>query len=133
MSELNKHEKYQALAINTMTPGELIVLLFEEGILCIHRSVFYIRNKNVADAHKNIIKAQNIVLYLIDILDINYPLSDKLLKLYDFIYMQLIKANAEKDEQLLNDIAGFFKQLKETWQQAEISNRENSILRSTGS
>lgn len=128
MATPNPYEKYQNLAINTLTPGELIILLYDEISLSLNKAMYNIKNSKTNDAHNNIIKAENIVLYLIDILDMNYPIADKLLELYDFIYKQLVKANVEKNPKLIEETLKLADSLKETWKQADIITRKKSKL-----
>lgn len=124
MSYTNPYQQYKAQSINTLTPGELLIMLYDHMILCINKSILSIKNKKIIEAHENIIKAENIVLYLIDILDMSYPVSKDLLQLYDFLNKQLILANAKKDENILKELLPLISELKTTWQQADIKCRQ---------
>ncbi|MGI5891307.1 MAG: flagellar export chaperone FliS [Bacillota bacterium] len=128
MSYANAYAKYKDLSVKTLTPGELIVLLYDEMALQINRAILNIKKNKLEDVHHNLIKAQNIVLYLVDILDINYPISDNLLRLYEFIYFQMVKANGEKNVVFLEDVLHITNQLKDTWRQAESIHRQKMSL-----
>jgi flagellar protein FliS len=127
MNASNQYKQYQSQAINTLTPGELLIILYDQLILCINKAVLNIKNKKINDTHNNIIKAQNIILYLIDILDMSFPISKELLQLYEYIYKQLISANVAKDEKILKEILPLISELKNTWQQADIAARKKNI------
>jgi len=129
MESNSQYQKYRTLSVNTLTPGERIILLYEELFLQINRAVLHIQNDKVGDAHHNIIKAENIILYLVDILDLNYPISKELLRLYDYIYIQLVNANTMKDATMLQALLPFITELKETWQQAEKNIRQKQMLK----
>ena len=129
MQDNNQYQQYQALSINTMTPGERIILLYEQLYLQISRSVLLIKNNKPADAHNCIIKAEKIILYLIDILDLSYSISKELLNIYEVIYKQLINANMEKDEETLQKMLPLITELKNTWQQAEQDIRKKQMLK----
>lgn len=58
-------------------------------------------------------------MYLIDILDIKYPISNNLLQIYEYIYLQLIYANTYKKEDTLSKILAIVTEMKATWQQAQ--------------
>jgi len=120
----NLYTKYQTLSVNTLTPGELIVLLYEELALRMNRAVLHIKNGKMEDAHKSMTKAEDIVLYLVDILDVNYPISDELLPLYEFIYRQLVVANGEKNASILEETVKIVNQMKDVWKEAESINRQ---------
>ncbi len=120
----NIYAMYKTQTVQTMTPGELIVLLYEELGLRINRAILQIKRQKWEDAHKSIVRAEEIVLYLTEILDLNYPIADELLKLYEFMYRQLVQANGDKGIPLLEDVAKIAGQLKEVWKEAESLNRQ---------
>lgn len=126
MESNNQYQKYRDISVNTSTPGERVILLYDEAILQINRAILHIKKKEPGFAHENIIKAEKIFLYLIDILDLRYPISQDLLKFYRFIYLQLIEANAYKDGDKLLKILTYVKELKDTWQQIEIEMRQKN-------
>jgi len=122
----NQYQKYRDISVYTSTPGERVIILYDEAVMQINRAILHIRKKELGAAHDNIIKAEKIFLYMIDILDLRYPISEDLLKFYRFIYLQLIEANAHKDEEKLQKILAYVKELKETWQQIEIEIRQKN-------
>ncbi len=125
----SQYQKYRMLSINTLTPGERIILLYDELFLQINRAILHIEKKKVGDAHHNIIKAENIILYLVDVLDLSYPISQDLLKLYEYIYQQLVNANTIKDKTILQALLPFIIDLKNTWQQAEKDLRQKQMVK----
>jgi flagellar protein FliS len=90
MAENNNFQKYQEQYVNTLTPGELVTLLYNEIIKRINKSIQNINDKKVCDAHNNIVKAQDILLHLISTLDFSYPISSELQLLYEYMYDRLI-------------------------------------------
>lgn len=124
MSYSNQYQQYKTQSINTLTPGELLILLYDHLILCINKAINNIKNKNIVEAHQNIMKAENIILYLIDILDMSFPISKDLLQIYDFLNKQLMSANVKKDEDILKDLLPLVSELKTTWQQADMKSRQ---------
>jgi flagellar protein FliS len=124
MDMSNQYQNYRATSISTFTPEELLIFLYNELSLYIHQAILKIKKNNLPDAHNSIIKAENIIQYLMDILDLNYPIADELLKLYSYMYKQLIQANIRKDESVLKEILSFVTELKDTWQQAQQKNRK---------
>lgn len=125
MPATDPYKKYREQSVNTMTPGELIVLLYEEAAMSINKAKNYISKNDTCEAHNSIIKAENIFLYLMDSLDMNYPISQNLLLLYDYLYNRLVTANLEKNADILQEVLSKTVELKDTWKQAEINNREH--------
>lgn len=126
MAISNPYQQYKTQSVSTLAPGELIILLYDKLSLCLNNAVKDIRANHPDLAHDNIIKAENIVLYFIDILDINYPIADELLRLYDFLYRQMVRANIEKNAGLLEEVLKMSDSLKETWKQADLQSRQKS-------
>ena len=123
MSIFNPLAQYQNQAVNTATPGELIVLLFGGIVKNIHLAMNAIKNKQPKEAHTSIIKAENIFYALIDCLDMQFPISTDLRDLYEFINSRLIQANIKKDNAILEEILPLVIDLRNTWQEAEKINR----------
>ena len=86
-----------------------------------------IEKKDMEDANNNIIRAQDIVLEFISTLDRSYELSNSLLLLYDYMHRRLIDANIHKDTKVLEEVLGFAKQLRDTWEEAmKIAKRQKN-------
>lgn len=96
MTAANPYAMYKAQSVSTLTPGELIIFLYDEMATRINRAIASIKKNKLEEAHKNILKAEDIITYLTDILDMNYPLSQELFRLYEFIFLHLIQANTKK-------------------------------------
>jgi flagellar protein FliS len=47
-----------------------------------------------------------------------YEISQSLALLYDYMYRRLIDANIKKDKDILEEVLGFAKELRDTWAQA---------------
>lgn len=114
----NQLQQYKQQSINTMTSGELLILLYDEWIKRMRRAVIAIEEGNTVQAHESIVRAQDIVDYLNATLDPKYPISSELARLYDFFKQQLVEANVKKDKEVLEVIIPMVNDLRETWKQA---------------
>ena len=120
MAASNPYTNYKEQAIMTMTPGELIIVLYEECIKMLNHAVFYIEEKNDLDeADKAIRKAQRIIHYLDGILDYKYEIATNLHMLYDYFIRTLVQANIRKRVEVLKPIIPMISELKDSFQQAE--------------
>lgn len=107
---------YQVNAVETQTQGQLIVLLYEGAIKFIETSQCAIDENKVDEAHRNIIKTQNIIKELMITLNMEAgPISKQLFDLYEFMYFQLVQANLKKDKQLLDEVKSLLLELVEAW------------------
>jgi len=127
MPDLSPYSQYKAASVQTLTPGELVVLMYEEAAASVNRAVFFINGKKLSSAHESIMRAEKIVLYLAEILDFRYPISSELSSLYEYIHSLLVDANIRKDAKALSEAARVLTELKETWRQADASGRQNRV------
>jgi flagellar secretion chaperone FliS len=123
----NQYLKYQEQAVFTMTPGERILLLYDKAILDMNVAIKYIDQRDFCKSHNNIIQAENIVLYLRGILDMQYPVSKVLFDFYGYIYKNLISANVRKDKELLRELIDMMGDVKGAWQEAETLSHEKPV------
>jgi len=118
MTTANPYQQYQQNVVNTSTPQELVLMLYNGLIKFLNLSVQAIENKELENAHNNIIKAQRIIEEFMATLDMDYDISKNLYSLYDYMHRRLIDANIRKDKEILEEVLGFARQLRDTWAQA---------------
>jgi len=113
------YKKYVQQSITSLTAGEQLVLLLEKACINITRAIDCIEKKDITTAHNLIVKTEDIYGYLIDSLDMSFPISQNLFSLYNFLIEQLTQANIKKDAEILRRISKLAVELKDTWKQAE--------------
>jgi len=109
------YDQYKKTSIESISPGKLLLMLFEGAIRNVDNAKQGIIDKDINTAHTQIVKTQNIILELISSLDMEYEISNQLFDLYEFIYYQLVVANAQKDLKILDDIRGLLVNLYDMW------------------
>lgn len=114
----NGYNQYKANSINTATPEELTLMLYNGLVKFIMQAQVAIDAKNIEKANGGIIKAQAILKEFQATLDMNYDVSEGLNSLYDYMYRRLVEANLKKDKEILEEVLGFAKELRDTWAQA---------------
>jgi len=103
-----------------MTPGELILVLYEECIKSLNKAIYYIEEeKNNDEAEKLIKKTQRIIHYLDGILDYKYDISVNLHLLYDYFIKTLVKANIRKRTEVIKPLIPMIEELRSAFSQAE--------------
>jgi flagellar protein FliS len=113
--------KYLETSIQTATPAQLLIMLYDGAIRFCRTASKAIDNGQTEEAHRNIIKAEDILLEFVISLDKTAPVADGLVQLYDYMYQRLIEANTKKDKGIIEEVIGFLVELKETWVQAALS------------
>ncbi len=120
MAASNPYNKYKEQSIMTMTPGELIIVLYEECLKTLNLAVYYIEEKKDMDeAEKSIKKVQRIIHYLDGILDFKYDIANNLHMLYDYFIRTLVQANIRKRSEVIKPLIPLIEELKSSFQQAE--------------
>ena len=118
MVAYNAYNQYKENSIYTASPEELTLMLYNGLIKFIMRGIDSIEKKNIEEANYNIIRAQDIVQEFINTLDMRFEISRDLSSIYDYLYRRLIAANTSKDKEILNEVLGFAKILRDTWEEA---------------
>lgn len=115
---MNAAAAYQDNKVLTATPAELTLMLYDGVIKFCNIAVMAIEKNDISKAHLNIIKAENIILELKATLDFNYPISNELDVLYEYIYKRLTDANLIKETEILEEVLSFVRELRDTWKEA---------------
>lgn len=118
MSTANAYQAYQSNSVLTSSPHELTLMLYNGAIKFCVQGKAAINDKNVQEAHRLIVRAQDIIQELQITLDHKYPISEELHRMYDFILYQLAEANMAKSTEHLDVAADFIREMRDTWAEA---------------
>src|SRR5574344_2038400 len=119
--------QYKQNEIETATPEQILILLYDAAIRFLIKAKQAIEEKNIQETHNNIVACENIILEFMSTIDIKNggDLAQRLYNLYDYFYNTLVEANMQKDMRKVNEVLTHLKGLRETWQKAiNISNQE---------
>lgn len=125
----NPYQQYRTTSIQTASPAKLLLMLYEGLIVFIKKGKQEIESGNLVQAHNFIVKAQDILTELMSNLKMEYPISQNLFQLYDYMKQRLVAANIKKDTEILDEVLTFAEELRDTWAQAakNIKGREAEI------
>jgi flagellar protein FliS len=124
MSVRNPYQSYQQNAINTASPGELTLMLYNGCLKFIHIAKTAIAEKNIELKNTNIQKAQKIIQELMVTLNPELEVSKSMMPLYDYVYRRLIEANIKSDLAILEEVEEFVTDFRDTWKQVIQINRQ---------
>lgn len=102
--ENNPIQHYKEQSVNTMTPNELLLLLFDELMKNLLRCGLALDKQEYELMEASVDKAQDIIRYLDDTLDDQYPISRQLHKLYDFFGYQLGRVKFGRNKAVLDQV-----------------------------
>ncbi len=116
-------KSYTTVAVNTATPGQLVLMLFDGALrfLSTALSGFQLeavgaRNEQI---HNNLLKTQRILRELQCSLDLKAggEFAATMYALYDFMVEQLTRANLKKDAAPLHTVERLLGEIRDAWAQ----------------
>ena len=116
-------QAYQNNSVNTATPGELTLMLYNGALKFLKQTKASISEKKWDKAHEYNMRVQNIIQELIITLDRTYPIAEQLLSLYEYVQSRLVEANIKKETSILDEVEGLLTQFRDTWKQAMVLNK----------
>jgi flagellar protein FliS len=119
----NPYTSYKNQSIQTMTPGEMVIALYEGLIKQLNLAIIYIEEKNMSDGHISLMKSQDIIMYLISTLNPNVEISKTILPYYELFQRHIIDANYKKDIKIIQSILPLIEEFKQIFVQADRINR----------
>ncbi|MCR5429083.1 MAG: flagellar export chaperone FliS [Lachnospiraceae bacterium] len=120
---------YKNNSIQTASPAELTLMLYDGAIKFCNIALGAIENGDIQKANTNIIKAENIITEFRATLDFKYPVAKDFELVYDYIYRRLIDANIHKDAEALTEALGYIREMRDTWKEVM---RLNKVQNATG-
>jgi len=119
----NPYASYKTQSIQTMTPGEMVVALYEGLIKQLNLAILYIEEKNIVEGHTSLMKSQDIITYLISTLNPDIEISKTILPYYELFQRQIMDANLKKDVQTIKSVLPLIEEFKLIFTQADRLNR----------
>lgn len=106
---------YKQAAAMTSTPSQLLIMLYDGCIRFIRAGIDGIHERNIQKANNNLIRAQSIIYELIRTLDMKYPISEQLVRVYEYMIYQLVQANTKKSAVNAEEVLAHVMELREAW------------------
>lgn len=119
----NAYSQYNNNKVLTASPAELTLMLYEGAIKFCNIAEVAIEQKDVQKAHNNIIKAQHIIDYLRQTLDMKYPVAQDFERIYEYLSRRLLEANMKKDVVILKEVNEHLHSVRDTWKEVMQINR----------
>lgn len=114
---------YQATAIKTAGPGQLILMLFDGALRFMATAAAGFEEKDlttqIETIHNNLIKAQRVLRELQTSLDMNKgsEFSQRMFALYDYMIAQLTEANLGKKPEPIQIVRTLLEPIRDAWAQ----------------
>ncbi len=113
----NAYAQYNNNKVMTASPAELTLMLYEGAIKFCNVAELAIEDNDIEKAHNNIVKAQRIVDYLRQTLDMKYAVAQDFENIYSYLSQRLIEANIRKDKDIVKEVNGHLHSVRDTWKE----------------
>lgn len=117
-------QNYKAQSLNTMTQGELLILLMDELVKRMMRADIALEQRDIPLFEASIQRCIDIVRYLDDTLDRRYEVSRGLHRLYDFFCYDFNRIALGRNRTELNKLRPMITDLRDTFRIAERNTAE---------
>lgn len=123
-----QQNKYMQTAIQTATPAQLLIMLYDGAIRFSRIGIEAIKQHKYDVANENLCKVQDIIREFAVTLDKQSPVAENLLRLYDYFLFLLIQANKEKSIEPVEEVVEYLMELKQTWTEAARSIPKEGVV-----
>jgi flagellar protein FliS len=111
-------QAYKKAAVSTVDQRKLIVMLYDGAIRFLTTAVERMRQQDIYEAHRNLIRGKSIIAELLASLNLEAggEIARNLQRLYTYMFNELIEANLNNDPERVTQVAGLLKELRTGWQ-----------------
>lgn len=122
--EAQGYQQYKQQSVNTMTQGELLIVLYDELVKRATRAGIALDQKDYPLFEASVDRCLDILHYLDDTLDHQYPISAELHRLYDFFCYDFNRVKAGRNQKELARLCPMMTDLRNSFRAAEKNSSE---------
>ena len=113
----NPYAQYRNNKIMTATPAELTLMLYEGAIKFGNLAIKAMEEKDIEQAHINIIRVQKIIDEFRATLNKKYPVAEEFDKVYRYLLQRLIEVNITKDKEIMEEVVMHMRSMCDNWRE----------------
>ena len=115
----NPYNIYKQNSVNMASSQRLLLMLLDGAVKYTKIARMAILNKDIAKAHKELVRVQDIFLELMITMDKNTKYMEDLYNIYDFIKNELAKANIKKDITIIDNTLPLIEEIRDMWYEVD--------------
>ena len=119
MYTANPYNIYKQNSVNMASSQQLLLMLLDGVVKYTKIARMAILNKDIARAHKELVRVQDIFLELMITMDKNTKYMEDLYNIYDFIKNELAKANIKKDITIIDNTLPLIEEIRDMWYEVD--------------
>lgn len=116
----NGYAAYNLRRIQTASPAELTLMLYEGAIKFCNIAIMGVEEHNIEKAHNNIVKVQRIIEEFQATLNHKYEVAEDFDAVYSYLLRRLLEANIKKDKEILEEVLKHLRTMRETWKEVMV-------------
>ncbi len=132
MTMNNGYAAYANNKIMTASPAELTLMLYEGAIKFCNIAIMAVEQNDIEKAHNNIMKVENIISEFQATLNHKYPVAKDFENVYVYLKDRLREANFKKDKEILDEVLGHLRTMRDTWKEVMRITKNGSTVSSQG-
>lgn len=125
------YQGYKEQGINDLSQGELLLLLYDELVKRLLRADLALGKEDYPLFEASVDRSLDIIRYLDDTLDMQYPISRSLNRLYDFFSFELNRVKAGRNKTELDRVKTMVGELRDTFREAQKNVRQEAAAQET--
>ena len=110
---------YKSNEVLTASKKKLVIMLYDGAAKNLKLAKLAMEDKKIERVNSMIIKTQNILVELMSTLNFEDggEVANNLMALYEYMYQKTIRANIDKNSEILDEVIGYLEELSDTWSQ----------------
>lgn len=113
------YQQYKAKSLDTMTAGELLLVLYDELVTRATRAEIALKAQKYDIFEQSVTRCKEIIRYLDDTLDRQYPISADLSRLYEYFLYSLSRVQSGRNAKVLAEIKPMLVELRDSFHIAQ--------------
>ena len=114
----NGYEQYKMQSVNTMTSGEMLLLLYDELLKRLARAQVALEDENYDLFNQSVQRSKEIVQYLDFTLNMEYKISYELRRMYEFFQYELSRLQAGRNTAVIQELKPLVGELRDAFKEA---------------
>lgn len=112
------YEQYKMQSVNTMTQGEMLLLLYDELLKRLTKAELALDEKLYGVFEQSVTRSTEIVQYLKNTLDMQYQISAELRNMYNFFLFELGRLQAGRNPAVIGELKPLVIDLRDAFKEA---------------
>lgn len=117
--DMRGYQRYREDSLNTMTQGELLLLVYDELVKRLTQAELMLAKEQYPAFEAAVDKSLQIIRYLDNTLDRQYPISQNLSRLYDYFCYELSRVKTGRNSEELARVKAMAGELRDSFRQAD--------------